>query len=277
VTAAVSPAAVTPLGPVLGALDAMTGRYPVHGVVPGLYVGDRAGWTPASEIVYGDGLDDMFDVACERWNTAPHVAAALAWKCYAYWVALPAVLGWATARRVPLLDPARVLVRYSNRQPFLCAGLTDPDVAVLPTDPLAALTCADRRSRRPEDTAALGLPGIRVVPDEAALLGALRTSLIDTHLGPIVERTHLRLHLGRRTLWGSLASGAAHAISRAADVLPGSTLDATTTLLSGLHLDNLVDLTQEPGGRLWVQRRTCCLAFALPTPKICTGCVIRGS
>jgi hypothetical protein len=261
VTAAVSPAAVTPLGPVLGALDAMTGRYPVHGVVPGLYVGDRAGWTPAGEIVYGDGFDDMLDVARERWHTAPHVAAALAWKCYAYWVALPAVLGWATARRVPLLDPARVLVRYSDRQPFLCAGLTDPDVAVLPTDPIAAH----------------GLPGIRVVPDEAALLGALRTSLIDTHLGPIVERMHLRLHLGRRTLWGSLASGAAHAISRAADVLPGSTLDATTTLLSGLHLDNLVELTQEPGGRLWVQRRTCCLAFALPTPKICTGCVIHSS
>jgi hypothetical protein len=276
VTAAVSPAAVTPLGPVLGALDAMTGRYPVHGVVPGLYVGDRAGWTPASEIVYGDGFDDMLDMARERWNTVPHVAAALAWKCYAYWVALPAVLGWATARRVPLLDPAKVLVRYSDRQPFLCAGLTDPDVAVLPSDPLA-LASADRRSRRPEDSAALALPGIRVVPNEAALLGALRTSLIDTHLGPIVERMHLRLHLGRRTLLGSLASGAAHAISRAADVLPGSTLDATTTLLSGLDLDNLVKLTQEPSGRLWVQRRTCCLAFALPEPKICAGCVIRGS
>jgi hypothetical protein len=276
VTAAVSPAAVTALGPVLGALDAMTGRYPVHGMVPGLYVGDRAGWIPASEIVYGDGFDDMLDMAQKRWKTAPHVAAALAWKCYAYWVALPAVLGWATARRVPLLEPAKVLVRYSDRQPFLCAGLTDPDVAVLPSDPLA-LACADQRSGRLKDSAALALPGIRVVPDEAALLSALRTSLIDTHLGPIVERMHLRLHLGRRTLWGSLASGAAHAISRAADVLPGSTLDATTTVLSGLDLDNLVELTQEPGGRLWVQRRTCCLAFALPTPKICTGCVIRSS
>jgi hypothetical protein len=277
VTAAVSPAAITPLGPVLGALAAMTGRYPVHGVVPGLYVGDRAGWTPASEIVYGDAFDHMLDIAQKRWKTAPHVAAALAWKCYAYWVALPAVLGWATARRVPLLEPTKVLVRYNDRQPFLCAGLTDPDVAVLPTDPLAALICADRRSRRPDDSAALRLPGIRVVPNETALLGALRTSLIDDHLGPIVERMHLRLHLGRRTLWGSLASGVAHAVSRAADVLPGSTLDATTTLLSGLDLDNLVELTPEPSGRLWVQRRTCCLAFALPEPRICSGCVIRSS
>lgn len=260
-TAAVSPAAVTPLGPVLGALAAMTGRYPVHGVVPGLYVGDRADWTPTSEIVYGDAFDDMLDMARKRWKSAPHVAAALAWKCYAYWVALPAVLGWATARRVPLLEPAKVLVRYTDRQPFLCAGLTDPDVAVLPTDPLTIL----------------GLPGIQVVPDETALLGTLRASLIDAHLGPIVERIHLRLHLGRRTLWGSLASGVAHAISRAADVLPGSTLDATNTLLSGLDLENLVELTPEPSGRLRVQRRTCCLAFALPKPRICTGCVIRSS
>lgn len=260
-TAAVSPAAVTPLGPVLGALAAMTGRYPVHGVVPGLYVGDRAGWTPANEIVYGDAFDHMLDLAQKRWKTAPHVAAALAWKCYAYWVALPAVLGWATSRRVPLLEPTKVLVRYNDRQPFLCAGLTDPDVAVLPTDPLIAL----------------GLPGIRVVPNETTLLEALRTSLIDDHLGPIVERMHLRLRLGRRTLWGSLASGAAHAMSRAADVLPGSTLDATTTLLSGLGLDNLVELTPEPSGRLWVRRRTCCLAFALPEPRICAGCVIRSS
>jgi hypothetical protein len=293
VTAAVSPAAVTPLGPVLGALAAMTGRYPVHGVVPGLYVANRAGWTPASEIVYGDAFDDMLDTAGKRWKTAPHVAAALAWKCYAYWVALPAVLGWATARRVPLLEPSQVLVRYTDHQPFLCAGLADPEVAVLPTDPLSAwigadqrsrrpedpavLICADRRSRRPEESATLGPPGIRVVPDEAALLGALRTSLIDTHLAPIVERMHLRLHLGRRTLWGSLASGVAHAASRAADALPGSTLDATTTLLSGLDLDNLVELTPEPSGRLWVQRRTCCLAFALSEPKICSGCVIRSS
>jgi hypothetical protein len=258
VTAAVSPAAVTPLAPVLGALAAMTGRYPVHGVVQGLYVTDPAGWLPASEIVYGDAFDDMLDKAGKRWNAPPHVAAALAWKCYAYWVALPAVLGYATARRVPLLEPSNVLVRYVDRQPFLCAGLVDPELAVLPTDPLAALDH----------------PGIRVVPDDAALLGALRSALIDAHLGPIVERMHLRLHLGRRTLWGSLASGIAHGVSRAADVLPGSTADTTHALLSSLDLDALVDLTPEPCGRLAVRRRTCCLAFALPDAKICTGCVI---
>jgi hypothetical protein len=258
VTAAVSPAAVSPLAPVMGALASMTGRYPVHGLVHGLYVTDDAGWTPASEIVHGDALDDMLDAAQRRWNAPPHVAAALAWKCYAYWVALPAVLGYATARRVPLLEPSQVLVRYGDRQPFMCAGLTDPELAVLPGDPLMALDH----------------PGIRVVRDEAELLAMLRSSLIDTHLGPIVERLHLKLRLGRRTLWGSLASGVAHAVSRAADVLPGSTLEAANTLLDSLDLTGLVDLTPQPSGLLTVRRRTCCLAFALPDAKICSGCVI---
>ena len=41
-------------------------------------------------------------------------AAALAWKAYTYWLALPAVLGWASARRVPLLDPADVLMHFDD-------------------------------------------------------------------------------------------------------------------------------------------------------------------
>jgi hypothetical protein len=124
---------------------------------------------------------------------------------------------------------------------------------------------------------ALDLPGVRVVRDEAALLGALCTSLLDEHLHPLVDRMHRRLRLGRRTLLGSLASGVAHGVSRAADVLPGSTLDAADTLLSALDLAGLVELTPEPSGRLHVRRRTCCLAFALPEPRVCSGCVISAS
>ncbi|NJC67039.1 hypothetical protein HC028_21405 [Planosporangium flavigriseum] len=239
----------------------MDGHYPVHGLVPGLYVADRAGWTPATEIIHGDAFDDMLEAAGRRWNTSPHVAAALAWKCYSYWTSLPALLGYATARRVPLLEPDKVLVRYDDRKPFLRAGLTDPKIAILPGDPLAA---AD-------------LPGVQVVADETALLQTLRSSLVDAHLGPVVDRMHTRLHLGARTLWGSLASGVAHGISRAADVLPGSALDAANTLLDTLGLTDLVDLTPAESGRLEVRRRTCCLAFALPEPQICRGCVINKS
>jgi hypothetical protein len=258
VTAALRPARVSPLTPVLDAVAAMTGRYPVHGLAEGLYVTDRGGWTPASEIVHGYAFDDMLAAAERRWNASPHVAAALAWKCYSYWISLPALLGFATARRVPLLEPAKVLVQYADHQPFLRAGLTDPDLAVLPTDPLATLD----------------LPGVRVVSDEAALLDALRASLIDAHLAPVVERLHKRTHLGARTLWGSLASGLAHGISRAADMVPGSTLEVANTLLDGLDLGDLVDLAPRSAGRLDVRRRTCCLAFTLPQARICSGCVI---
>jgi ferric iron reductase protein FhuF len=69
----------------------------------------------------------------------------------------------------------------------------------------------------------------------------------------------------------------AHGISRAADVLPGSALDAANTLLDGLDLADLVDLAPEESGRLEVRRRTCCLAFNLPEPRICSGCVINKS
>ena len=57
-------------------------------------------------------------------------------------------------------------------------------------------------------------------------------------------------------------------------VLPGSTLETAETLLEALDLTGLVELTPQPSGRLFVRRRTCCLAFALPQPHICTGCVI---
>jgi hypothetical protein len=239
----------------------MTGRYPVHGLVPGLYVTDRTGWTPASEVIHGAAFEEMLATAARRWDASPHVAAALAWKCYSYWTALPALLGFATARRVPLLGASKVLVRFEDQKPFLRAGVTDPEFAVLASDPITALD----------------LPGVRVVPDDAALLQALRASLIDAHLGPIVERLHARLRLGTRTLWGSLASGVAHGVSRAADVVPGSTLDAANTLLHALDLADLVDLTPRPGGRLDVQRRTCCLALRLDEPRICAGCVINRS
>jgi ferric iron reductase protein FhuF len=30
-----------------------------------------------------------------------------------------------------------------------------------------------------------------------------------------------------------------------------------------------------PTGELTVQRKTCCLAFTLPQPKVCAGCCLR--
>jgi ferric iron reductase protein FhuF len=120
-----------------------------------------------------------------------------------------------------------------------------------------------------------GVPEVLVVPDEEALLAALGGALLDGHVVPMIDAIHREVRVGARTLMGSVASGIAYAVLRGADVLPGTTAGTIGTLLEALGLDDLVDLVPAPGGELTVQRKTCCLAFTLPEPKLCTGCVIR--
>jgi hypothetical protein len=218
------------LDPILSGLDAILDRLgdaPVCGLVPGLVVADPAGWTPADRFADGTALPDLISAARRRWGGSPHVAAAVAWKSYAYWIALPAVLGF-TAGRVPDVSAGNVLVRLPSSGPLVEVGLRRPVVATYPTD----------------------LPGY------------LRDRLLDRHLGPVLDELHRRVHLGRRTLLGSVASGVAHALVRA-----GRGAEAGP-LLSALGVADLVEVTPEPA----VRRQTCCLAFALPEPKICRGC-----
>lgn len=249
-----------PLAPVSATLRAAFGTDDLPGLVPNLIVTDEAGWRSATELADGRGLPDLLAMAARQWQATPHVAAALAWKAYAYWVALPALLGWASARRVPLLHPRDVLVRYDGRQ--LRIGLArSVRVAVLPTDPLAL-------TRRPE---------VEVVPDDAVLLKVLRISLLDEHLTPVVKAIQKQVRVGTRTLLGSVASGTAYAILRAADALPGSSVETIGVLLDTFGLADLVDLVPGPDGVPTVQRRTCCLAFTLPQPRVCSGCCIRSS
>jgi hypothetical protein len=265
VTTLTDPALIAPLAPISATLAAMRARHgaaATHGLTPDLQVHDPRGWTPASSLADGDGLPALLDAARRRWGGTPHASAALAWKAYTYWLALPAVLGWASARRVPLLDPFRVLVRFTDHQPFLTLGLGSTSVAVLPSDPLLAAG----------STSAWDL---RVVADEAELLATLRQTVLDAHLTPVMERIHERTHLGHRTLLGSLASGVAYGVIRASDALPGSTAETIATLLDTLGVADLVSLKPGPTGELAVQRHTCCLAFALPQPKVCASCCIR--
>ena len=256
--------ATDPLTPIRDTLRHMANRHDIpsmQGIAPNLTVDDLTGWVPATALVTGERLDDLLDAARLRWRAAPHAAASLAWKCYSFWLSLPAVLGYATVRRVPLVRPGGVVVQWSTEQPFLRVGLTNVEVAVLPSDPILVHGVG---------------PGIRVVPHKNALLDELRTALMDEHLTPILGHIRSRLHLGRRTLWGSLASGVAHGLSRAADVIPGPTIETANQLLSSLRIADLVELAARPDDAgLTVRRRTCCLAFTLPEPKICSGCVIR--
>ncbi|MFB6398441.1 IucA/IucC family C-terminal-domain containing protein [Polymorphospora lycopeni] len=249
-----------PLGPVTATLRATFGTDDLPGLAPGLLVDDERGWLPATELVDGSQLPHLLDSARRRWDGSSHAATALAWKAYVYWLALPAVLGWASARRVPLPHPSDVLVRVDDDGPLVTIGLRrSTTIAVLPGDPLAVA----------------GLPEVVVVDGEAELLAALRTALVDDHVTPMLDAIHERVRLGTRTLLGSLASGVAHAVLRAADALPGSSAQTIRTLLATFDVGDLVDLVPGPNGELTVQRRTCCLAFTLPRPKVCAGCCIR--
>jgi len=267
VTAALDPAAMLgaplaerPLAPVTAALRAMFGtstRLP--GLAPDLVVQDPTGWMPTAELATSQ-LDTLLDSAGRRWNAQPHAAAALAWKAYTYWLALPAVLGWASARRVPLLTATDVIMHFRDPRPLVTLGIQPQTrVAVLASDPLALSA----------------LPEVRVVPDETALLAELKRSLLDEHLTPLLDAIHGKVRLGKRTLLGSLSSGVAYAVLRSADVLPGSSVETIDTLLSTLGVEDLVELVEGRNGKLDVQRKTCCLAFTLPQPKVCAGCCIK--
>ncbi|MEU3457837.1 hypothetical protein ABZ671_30240 [Micromonospora sp. NPDC006766] len=251
----------TPLAPVTATLRAMFGTDDLPGVAPGLLVtGNETRWSPATRLIDGTLLPEFLHGAARRWGGTPHACAALAWKSYSYWTALPVVLGWASARRVPLLDPADVLIHFEDPQQLLTLGLRDSTtVAVLPDDPLALA----------------GAPGVRVVAGEAALLDALRAALLDAHFAPLIGAIQAEVRVGTRTLLGSVASGIAHGILRASDALPGSAPENIGTLLDALGLDDLVELVPGPAGEPTVQRRTCCLAFTLPQPKVCQGCCVR--
>jgi hypothetical protein len=258
VTALISREGVEPLRPVVATLAALQNRHgkdSLQGLVPELVGVGGPEWRPAAEL----DVTDLLDTAARRWSAQPHAAAALAWKCYSYWCALPAVLGFAASRRVPLMTPDHVLVRYREPRPFLTLGLRAPVTAVLADDPIVATDA----------------PGLLIVENEDELLGVLRRSLVDAHLDPLLEEFRKRARLGRRTLWGSVGSGVAYGLSRAADSLPGPLLDTAHRLLRVLDADDLVELSPREGGGLDIQRKTCCLAFTLPTPKVCTTCCIR--
>jgi len=249
-----------PLDPITVTLQAMFGTSTeLPGVAPDLLVHDTTGWQPARALA-GDHLDTLLDSARRRWNAQPHAAAALAWKSYTYWLALPAVLGWASARRIPRLTADDVLINFTDPRALVTIGLrADISVAVLPGDPIAAA----------------GHPQVKVVADEAALLDELRGSLLDQHLTPLLDAIHNRVRLGKRTLLGSLSSGVAYGVLRSADVLPGSSVETITRLHQALGVDGLIELVPTPDGKIDVQRKTCCLAFTLPQPKVCQGCCIK--
>ncbi|MGH3659370.1 MAG: hypothetical protein ACRDUA_22205, partial [Micromonosporaceae bacterium] len=235
-----------PLAAVSAAVDSAT--YPV-GLADPLVIGDAtsAGWISAASLVDGTALPLLLDGPTERWGAAPHAAAALAWKAYTYWLALPAVISLVHANRVPLLDADNVRVRLSYQKPFITVGMRRTAVAVLPDDEFAAE------------------PGIVVVDDRAGLLRMLRETLVDRHLAPLAQATRARVRVGARILSGSLASSIGYALQVAQRTSPDAAGHATADLtaqgramLDVLDVPGLIDLEEAPDGAVGIRRHTCC-------------------
>lgn len=254
--------ALAPVTAALATVHRVRGAAGVQGLYPGLVVPEHApGWSPASDLVDGSGLDTLLDAAKRHWDASPHAAVALAWRSYTYWLTMPVALGWATARRVPLTSPDDVLVSIDGDQRLLTLGLRRPRVAVLPDDPLAQL-------RDPAGA------DVTVVDSEQELLTTLRTTLRDHHLDPLLQRLRHRGRLGARTLLGSLAHATGQAVLRGMDAPTPVVRQAVRTLLAALDVADLVEIVDGPDGPE-LQRRTCCLAFTLPEPKVCGSCCLR--
>lgn len=274
--------ALAPLEAALAVVRRRRGPSGTAGLLPGLIApasadmsrtgegrGTASDWLPATDLVSGVRLDEVLLAAARRWHADRHVAAALAWRSYTYWLAMPVVLGYATARRLPLLHPADVSVRLNEHNPFLTISLSRVRLAILPDDPLATVPAS-------------GAPDAVVVDNDEHLLRLLRQTLRTDHLDPLLAQIQARVRLGERNLFGSLASAVGYAAVRGLDAPPERVIRVATEILSALEIADLVTIDPPdgtaPGGVAEppvLRRRTCCLAFTLPEPKICSGCCLR--
>lgn len=259
---------LAPVEAALATVRSRRGPTGTRGLQPGLLVpAGAAGWFPARRLLdEAEELDHVLAVAARFWSAPGHVAASLAWRSYTYWLVMPVVLGWAAARRVPLVDPEDVMVQVDGGAQLLRIGLRRLRLAVLPDDPLAAGAVAGRT-----DGGSAATAEVVVTAGEPELQLIMRRSLRDAHLDPLLSVFRGRSRLGRRTLLGSVASAAGYAVLRGVRAPAGQLAGMARGVLAALEVGDLVDLPEDGSGPQ-LRRRTCCLAFALPRPKVCSGC-----
>lgn len=211
-----------------------------------------------SELADGSRTRELLADSARLWGGSEHASAALAWKTYCYWAVLPAVLGYVTARRVPVLEAEdfEFTIAAEGEPMFSGRGLR-PRFLVLGDDPLA------------------GSAGFETVPGEAAMLERTRESLFDRHLDGVLEAVRDRVRVGRRTLLGSLASGIAYAVATCACAGRDAAEATAKTLLEAFDVADLVDVSTDEDGRLVYRRHTCCLAFTIDGCGTCATCCVQ--
>jgi hypothetical protein len=212
------------------------------------------GWIPATDLISGARLEELFEHPQHLFDMPPHAAVVLAWKRYTRGLAGPLAAAWTLAREVPLLSADNVLIRLIPVKPHVQVGLRRTTRAVLATSPAAASRDAI------------------VLADDASQLAFVDSTLIDQHLRPLFDRTMQTRRAGARTLWGQVAAGFAYGF-RDASATAGTTAIAaavdTARFAALLPMQDLAGVG--PDGAVW--RNTCCFSRTSPHLNACRNCV----
>jgi ferric iron reductase protein FhuF len=217
------------------------------------------------------------------------IAAAVAFKAYAWAVIQPAVVGWLEERRVVDYSAQNLLVDFAPDGARL--RLRSPRVTVLAGDARAgeeanrdgvATAGRHRPARSSGETAPADLDAstqVTIVDSEARLLHALRKTLIQRHLSLAVEAFREVRGGSSRPLWGS----ATQLLALPATVTDPARFPDRRRLaeqLLGLlpeclaELVHFAEIHDEDGWRPLLLRRTCCYAYTLPDMSSCITCCL---
>ncbi|WUH99886.1 hypothetical protein OHR68_41440 [Spirillospora sp. NBC_00431] len=227
------------LEPLFGWLSAIaeSNGFPL-GVPPDLRAAGE-GWFPVAELSTRphDRLRALVDESGRLWSAPPHVAAALWWKSFSYWAALPVTLGWVLNRRVPVFTTGTTMVRTPAEEPRMLIGVSE----------------------------------LRAATGDVAELGeAVRDTLVRDLLAPLIDSLHDLTRTGRRGLWGSVAEGLAHPIVEFAGGRVDDPAKAARILLESIG-EPVADLVEFLPA---LRRRTCCLWVTLPDSDACPTCCV---
>lgn len=135
-----------PLAPLVAFLDRLNREWTRLGVAADLRPDPAVRWEPMCDFAEPPyaGLRAMVEQTAAMSRAPDHVAAALLWKTYAYWTALPVVLGWALNRRVPLVTLASTVVCRSETPHTSPSHCQMPGSRCCPVTPAPAPTCRVR-------------------------------------------------------------------------------------------------------------------------------------
>ncbi|MFF7337887.1 (2Fe-2S)-binding protein [Streptomyces sp. NPDC008163] len=222
------------------------------------------GWVGAHELAAGgEALDTFLAFDAEQvrrdygQDGRPDVIASFGLHRYAWPACLLVTVPWFLHRRVPRVPVEDVSFQRALGHLMLRVR----EFACLPDDPAA------------------GLPGARVVADEAALRAEVLDAVAE-HLGPVLEGFRPRMRRGRRALWGMATDEIVEGLWYVAHLLgeEGRAMRELEALLPGttepyVGTAGFRELTGPNGESLPTRdRASCCLFYTLRPEDTCVTC-----